>query len=97
MQREELIWPDDRAAWREAWRQSLESNGVSALVLRVMPRDRPPLWINVRWVIFDLPAAPKAVRIAFWDTHFATPDQLAREGLWWERKLLGVGPTLNCR
>lgn len=53
VQREELIWPDDRAAWREAWRQSLESNGVSALVLRVMPRDRPPLWINVRWVIFE--------------------------------------------
>lgn len=44
-----------------------------------------------------LPAAPKAVRIVFWDTHFATPDQLAREGLWWDRKLLAVGPVLNCR
>ena len=42
------------------------------------------------------PAAPAAVRIAFWQYHFTTPEERAASGAWWRRELLGTSGAMAC-
>jgi lipase maturation factor 1 len=43
-----------------------------------------------------LPAAPLAVRIAYWRYHFTTPAERRRTGAWWKREWVGAGREIAC-
>jgi uncharacterized membrane protein YphA (DoxX/SURF4 family) len=43
-----------------------------------------------------LPAAPTAVRIAFFEYHFSSASQKATTGAWWSREPIGVSRSLSC-
>lgn len=44
-----------------------------------------------------LPSAPEAVRIAFWQYHYTTPEERARTGNWWSRTPVGALQPLKCQ
>lgn len=43
-----------------------------------------------------LPSAPQAVRVAFWQYHFTTPELRRRTGAWWTRTAVGTLRPLRC-
>ncbi|HEX4403543.1 MAG TPA: lipase maturation factor family protein, partial [Polyangia bacterium] len=43
-----------------------------------------------------LPDHPRAVRVAYWQYHFTTPDVRRATGAWWRRELLGTTEPLPC-
>ena len=48
--------------------------------------------------LFDgaLPPSPVAVRIVYWQYHFATPDERRTTGAWWRRTPLAATAPLEC-
>ena len=44
----------------------------------------------------DLPAAPKAVRLVYWDYRFTSQEHRAETGRWWPRDRVGATPDLDC-
>jgi lipase maturation factor 1 len=44
-----------------------------------------------------LPAAPRAVRIAFWQYHFTTVEERRATGDWWTRTLAGTTAPIDCK
>jgi hypothetical protein len=66
---------------------------VSALLDRLCrdPDAVQPLFAD------GLPHAPDAVRIAFYQYHFASVQAHAQDGTYWERELLGALPERSCR
>ena len=57
-----------------------------------------PFGIRQREVLrLQLPHAPDAVRIAFYQYRFASVQAHAQDGVYWERELLGALPERSCR
>jgi hypothetical protein len=54
------------------------------------PATVAPLFVGL------LPAAPTAVRIAFFAYHFSSAPEKATTGAWWSREPVGIGPSLSC-
>ncbi|MCB9785367.1 MAG: lipase maturation factor family protein [Deltaproteobacteria bacterium] len=71
--------------------------GTDAWVATLLERlcDDPdavaPLFVD------PLPSAPQAVRIAFWQYHYTTPEVRARTGDWWTRTPVGALRPLKCQ
>ncbi len=49
--------------------------------------------------LFPAPLDPRpvAVRVAYWEYHFTTPEERAETGDWWRRRLVGTTEALDCR
>jgi lipase maturation factor 1 len=72
------------------WRQNLMVPRTEELLLE---NDRDVLGLFAGNPFPDAP--PRLVRTVLWQYWFSTPEQKRKEGLWWQRKLLGAyAPTL---
>jgi hypothetical protein len=63
-----------------------------ASLLRHLCDDRPAVQTLFRQ---PLPEA-RAVRMAYYQYHFATPEERRATGRWWNRTLLGTTPAIPC-
>jgi hypothetical protein len=65
---------------------------VASLLERMCtdPGAVAPLFVD------PLPPSPRAARVAFYTYHFASPEEHARRGVWWNREPVGTPRTMEC-